>query len=145
MDGIIRHWLRAVDSRSTLKSYTTLFIEQSPSTIQESFVSRWFCQLHDQFYYVHNRNRKKMCNKKSKHKSHWPIPEKTRISILESTSPVSKQFSKLGGNIYNQIRSINTALEIDFDRTSWNERGISILWRFGISIYNQNSIIQTTF
>ena len=46
----------------------------------------------------------------------------------------------------NEIKSIKQAiLEIDFDRTYWNELGRSTFRRFGISKYHQYSIIGITF
>ena len=47
----------------------------------------------------------------------------------------------------NEIKSIKQAiLEIDFDRTSWNETGDSLTFRrFGISKYHQYSIFGNTF
>ena len=56
------------------------------------------------------------------------------------------KISENGRNIYEWNQINQTILEIDFDRTSWNEKeGRLTFWRFGISKYDQYSIFRNTF
>ena len=48
-------------------------------------------------------------------------------------------------NIYEWNQINQTILEIDFDRTSWNELIKQTCWTFGISICYQDSIFSNTF
>ena len=65
-------------------------------------------------------------------------------SILKSLLDFDK-ISENGRNIYEWNGITQTILDIDFDRTSWNERGRLTVWRLGISRSNQYSIFQNTF
>ena len=53
--------------------------------------------------------------------------------------------SENGRNIYESNQINQTILEIDFDRTLWNESGSLTFRRFGISKYYQYSIFRNTF
>ena len=59
------------------------------------------------------------------------------------------KISENGRNIYEWNQINQTILEIDFDRTFWNGRVQSVgnltFWRFGISKYDQYSIVRNTF
>ena len=72
----------------------------------------------------------------------WLITE--QFSIIDLLLDLDKP-GENGRNTYawNQINQ--TMLEIDFDRTFLNGRGSSTFWRFGISKYDQYSIVRNTF
>ena len=70
---------------------------------------------------------------------------KIRIRIFIDLDKISEN----GRNIYEWNQINQTILEIDFDRTFWNGRVQSVgnltFWRFGISKYDQYSIVRNTF
>ena len=55
------------------------------------------------------------------------------------------KISENGRHIYESDQINQTILEIDFDRTYWNELGRSTFRSLGISKYHQYSIIGITF
>ena len=55
------------------------------------------------------------------------------------------KISESGRNIYEWNQINQAILEIDFDRTSWNELGRLTISRYGISKYDQYSIFRNTF
>ena len=57
-----------------------------------------------------------------------------------------KKSARMGETSMNDIKPNNQfILDIDFDRTSWNELGRLTFRRFGISKYIQYSIFRNTF
>ena len=72
----------------------------------------------------------------------WLITEQfSIIDLLLDFDTISEN----GRNIYEWNQINQTILEIDFDRTSSNERGSLTFRRFGISKYHQCSIVRNTF
>ena len=65
-------------------------------------------------------------------------------SMLELPSLDLDKSIENGRNIYESNQINQTILEIDFDRTFWNEPGRSTFRRFGISKYYQYSIFRNT-
>ena len=57
----------------------------------------------------------------------------------------SDKISENGRNIYESNQINQTILEIDFDRTFWNDQSSLTFRRFGISKFNQYSIFRNTF
>ena len=64
--------------------------------------------------------------------------------MMESLLDLYK-ISENGSNIYEWNQINQTILEIDFDRTFWNDSGRLTFRRFGISKYDQYSIFRNTF
>ena len=55
------------------------------------------------------------------------------VDPLKELLPISDKISENGRNIYESNLINQSILEIDFDRTLWNELGSLTFWRFGIS------------
>ena len=72
----------------------------------------------------------------------WLITE--QFSIIDLLLDLDKP-GENGRNIYEWNQINQTILEIDFDRTHWNELYRSTVWRFGISKFDQYSIFRNTF
>ena len=84
-------------------------------------------------------------NKQSFHPNvpnQWIITVQIKIIDL---MPDFDTISENGRNIYEWKQINQTILEIDFDRTSWNDQGRLTFRRFGISKYDQYSIFRNTF
>ena len=66
--------------------------------------------------------------------------------MLELPSPFDfgDKISENGRNLYEWNQINQTILEIDFDRTNWNEDESLTFWRFGISKWNQFSFVRNT-
>ena len=85
-------------------------------------------------------------NKQSFHRNapnQWLITE--QFSIIDLLLDLMDKISENGRNIYEWNQINQTILEIDFDRTYWNETGSLTFRRFGISKYHQYSIFKNTF
>ena len=85
--------------------------------------------------------------KQSKHwifNDHWTKWNECVDPMLELLTDLDK-ISENGRNIYEWNQINQTILEIDFDRTYWNDLGRLTFWRFGISKYDQYSIFRNTF
>ena len=88
-------------------------------------------------------------NKQSKHwisNDHWTKWNgMVFVDPMMELFPNSDKISENGRNIYEWNQINQTILEIDFDRTSWNETGSLTFRWFGISKYHQCSIFRNTF
>ena len=76
------------------------------------------------------------------------IIERSGMECVDPMMELLLDFDKIsenGRNIYEWNQINQTILEIDFDRTSWNEPGSLTFRRFGISKYHQYSIFRNTF
>ena len=71
------------------------------------------------------------------------LNKSNQIKIIDLMLDFDK-ISENGRNIYESNQINQTILEIDFDRTLQNESGSLTFCRFGISIYNQYSILRNT-
>ena len=87
-----------------------------------------------------------ICNNQSINRN---VPNQWLISlqfkIIDFMLDIIDKISENGRNIYEWNQINQTILEIDFDRTYSNERGSLTFWRFGISKYDQYSILRNTF
>ena len=83
-------------------------------------------------------------NKQSFHRNvpnQWLITEQFLIRITTDFNKISEN----GRNIYEWNQINLTILEIDLDRTLWNDLYRLTFRRFGISKYHQYSIFRNTF